>query len=191
MATHDTFENCIRSNISISGQAQWYAIQTYPHNEQMVVTELQRKGIKTYLPLRTEQHQWTDRRKQIQLPLFACYVFVHGVASIPFNNTVIRTRRVIRILGGNQPVPIPEAELESIRILISSKEQFSPHTYLTIGQRVRIRGGCLNGLEGTLISHERFDTLVISTELIQHYVAVRVSGYDIELISNLTKMHNN
>jgi hypothetical protein len=53
--------------------------------------------------------------------------------------------------------------------------------FLTAGQRVRIRGGCLDGLEGILKENDA-SHLVISIESIQRSVAVQIEGYELELI---------
>jgi hypothetical protein len=53
--------------------------------------------------------------------------------------------------------------------------------FLTTGQRVRIRGGCLDGLEGLLQKNDA-KRLVISIESIQRAVAVQIEGYELELI---------
>jgi hypothetical protein len=49
------------------------------------------------------------------------------------------------------------------------------------GQRVRIRGGCLQGLEGVLLQHEE-GKLVISIESIQRSLAIEIKGYELELV---------
>lgn len=158
----------------------WYAIQTYAQNEKTAVAELQRRGITTFLPLRVEQHQWSDRRKRIEVPLFPCYAFVQGVASAEFRQSVARTQRVIRLLGTNEPVPVPDAEIDSLRILVSANASSSPYAFLNVGQRVRIRGGCMDGLDGILVRNDGEDKLVVSINLIQRSVAVHVQGYDLE-----------
>ena len=56
------------------------------------------------------------------------------------------------------------------------------HSYLQVGQRVRIRGGCLEGLEGILVAKNGDQSLVVSVEMIQRSLAVRVSGYQLERI---------
>jgi hypothetical protein len=45
---------------------------------------------------------------------------------------------------------------------------------------VRIRGGCLHGVEGTLIDCEEGRKCVVSVNLIQEAVAVTLDGYAIE-----------
>jgi hypothetical protein len=50
-----------------------------------------------------------------------------------------------------------------------------------VGRRVRIRGGCLDGLEGILEQNQE-KSLVISIESIQRSVAIKIEGYELELI---------
>jgi hypothetical protein len=54
------------------------------------------------------------------------------------------------------------------------------HPYLTVNQRVRIRGGSLDGVEGVLLAKNTDQSLVVSIDLIQRSVAIRVSGYELE-----------
>ena len=50
------------------------------------------------------------------------------------------------------------------------------------GNRVRIRGGSLDGMEGILVRQGRDQSLVVSVELLCRSVSIRVEGYDIESI---------
>jgi transcription antitermination factor NusG len=52
---------------------------------------------------------------------------------------------------------------------------------LSVGQRVRVRGGALDGIEGILLSRNGDRTLVISVEPIQRSLAVSLDYYDVEL----------
>jgi hypothetical protein len=47
---------------------------------------------------------------------------------------------------------------------------------------VRIHGGALEGVEGLVVSGDGHDTLVVSVEAIQRSLAVRIRGYDIEIL---------
>jgi transcription antitermination factor NusG len=79
-------------------------------------------------------------------------------------------------------VPIPDDQIEAVRNLISGELPWSSHPFLKIGQRVRIRSGALNGLEGVLTSRNGDRTLVISVDAIQRSLAVRVEGYEVEAV---------
>jgi transcription antitermination factor NusG len=54
------------------------------------------------------------------------------------------------------------------------------HEYLRVGQRVRICGGALDGIEGVLNAIQNERTLVISVDLIQKSVAIRIDAFEVE-----------
>jgi transcription termination/antitermination protein NusG len=159
-------------------QRQWYAIHTRSQHERAVVSHLSGRGITTFLPLVSEIHRWSDRRKTVEVPLFSCYVFVH-VELVPDTwAKVSQINGVLCFIGmGREAVPIPESQIESIRTLLSSKLPYANYPFLKIGQRVRIRGGSLDGIEGILVARNGDHTLVISVEPIQRSIAVRIDGY--------------
>jgi transcriptional antiterminator RfaH len=160
--------------------SHWYAVQTRVHQERIVKERLAGQGVTTFLPLITELHRWSDRRKKIELPLFSSYVFVRFA---PTPQELLRVRcvgGVVRIIGsGGAGTPIPDEEIDSIRMLLSQRPPWYSHPFLKSGQRVRIRGGALDGLEGIFLSRGGDDTLVVSVAAIQRSLAVRISGYDI------------
>ena len=162
--------------------ANWYAVQTRARSEKMIAERLQEQGLPTFLPLVTEVRRWTDRKKKVHLPLFSCYVFVRMDAS---NNDermrVYRTNGVFRIVSMHgEAVPIPDEQIDALRAVVTQRVPWSEHPFLKIGQRVRIRGGSLEGVEGVLLSNNGDRTLIISVDAIQRSLAVRVEGYDVE-----------
>ena len=162
--------------------ANWYAVQTRARNEKVISERLQEQGLTTFLPLVTEIRRWSDRKKKVELPLFSCYVFVKLVAS---NNDermrVYRTNGVFRIVSmRGEAIPIPDEQIDALRTVVTQQVPWSEHPFLKIGQRVRIRGGSLEGVEGVLLSRNGDRTLIISVDAIQRSLAVRVEGYDVE-----------
>lgn len=79
-----------------------------------------------------------------------------------------------------QGTPIPDAQIDAVQTLISQELPWSNHPFLKIGQRVRIRGGALDGVEGIFQARNGDTTLVISIDAIQRSMAVRIEGYDVE-----------
>lgn len=51
------------------------------------------------------------------------------------------------------------------------------------GYKVRVRGGCLDGVEGTVLRAERGDRLVISVGQIQRCVSVPLKTCEVEPLS--------
>ena len=159
----------------------WFAVLTRSRHEKKVDAALSGEGITTLLPLVTEVHRWSDRRQTVQLPLFPCYIFVR-IAPIPAARlSVLRTLGVISFVGVHgQGTPIPDQQIDDLRTLLTNKIALDPHPYLKVGQRVRVRGGCLDGIEGVLVAKAGEDKVVISIDTIQKSLAISVKGYEIE-----------
>jgi len=164
-----------------AGDLAWYAIQTIPKHERKVASELQRKDLRTFLPLFPVKRQWSDRVRVLDLPLFPGYVFVCMSSAVDQRIAVLRTRGVTSFVGiRGMGIPIPEHQIAAIESIIDRKLHCSPYPFLNVGQRVRIRGGSLEGIEGILAEVKGDLSLVISVELIQRSLAIRVAGYRIE-----------
>ena len=168
----------------MSAEAEnWYALHTRPRHEKLIVQRLADRGVETYLPIVTEVHRWSDRKKKVELPLFSCYVFAKFLPKRTERLNVLRVSGVLGLIGsGGEGTPIPNEQIDSVRALIDGDIPWSSHPFLKIGQRVRIRGGALEGLEGILVARNGSQTLVISVDAIQRSLAVRVEGYQVEAV---------
>jgi transcription antitermination factor NusG len=161
----------------------WYALHTRPRHEKLVTHRLAERGVETFLPIITETHKWSDRRKSVQLPLFSCYVFAKLMPNRSDRLQVLRVGGVLGLVGSHgEGTPIPEAQVDAVRTVVDGAVPWSPYPFLKIGQRVRIRGGALEGMEGILVSRNGSNTLVISVDAVQRSLAVRVEGYQVEAI---------
>lgn len=162
---------------------KWFALQTRARHEKVVVRRLLDKGVTTFLPLVRQVHRWSDRRKTVELPLFSCYVF----AKLPARNEerlrLLVVDGVLRFVGDHGlGTAIPDEQIDAIRTLMEEQLPYCSHPFLKIGQRVRIRSGALDGVEGILVSRSGEESLVISLDAIQRSLAVRIEGYDVEPI---------
>ncbi|MFZ0308146.1 MAG: UpxY family transcription antiterminator [Candidatus Sulfotelmatobacter sp.] len=159
----------------------WYALQTRSRHEKIVVQRLEERGVTTFLPVVTEVHRWSDRKKSVQVPLFHCYVFAKFAPNRSERLRVLRVDGVFGLIGARgEGAPIPDEQIDAVRGLVEGQLPWSSHPFLKIGQRVRIRSGALNGMEGILVSRNGDRTLVISVDAIQRSLAVRVEGYEVE-----------
>jgi transcription antitermination factor NusG len=156
-------------------------VQTRARHEKVIAQRLRDRGVTTFLPLVREVHGWSDRRKTVELPLFGCYVFARILPRNEDRLRVLVVDGVLRFVGpGGQGIPIPEEQIEAVRKLVEEELPFCSHPFLKIGQRVSIRSGALNGVEGILVARSGERTLVVSIDAIQRSMAVRIEGYDVE-----------
>jgi len=90
---------------------------------------------------------------------------------------------VLRFVGvRGEGVPIPDSQIHAVRTLLSSSLSYQICPFLQIGQRVRIRGGTLDGVEGILAGRKGDRTLIISVEPIQRSLSVRIDDYQVEAV---------
>jgi len=159
----------------------WYAVRTRSRHEKVVERQLQAQGIDVFYPVVNQIHQWSDRRKVVESPLFAGYAFVRIAPSPEERVRVLRTQGVVELVGGHgQGTAIPVEQIEAVRTLVTSNTPFAQHVFLKAGQRVRIRGGALDGVEGILVAQNGSRNLVISVEPIQRSLSIHIQGYQVE-----------
>jgi transcription termination/antitermination protein NusG len=163
-----------------AGCEEWFAVQTRARHEKVIAQRLRDKGVTSFLPLVREVHGWSDRRKTVELPLFSCYVFAKLVPVSADRLRVLQVDGVLSFVGPGLGTPISETQIDAVRKLVEEELPFCSHPFLKIGQRVRIRSGALDGVEGILVARSGERTLVMSIDAIQRSLAVRIEGYDVE-----------
>jgi transcriptional antiterminator NusG len=180
-ASNQSWEQPNMAPVAEPAMENWYALSTRARHERVVAQRLREQGVTTFLPLVTEVHRWSDRRKSVELPLFACYVFVKVPPTTEDRLRVLRVDSVLKFVGARGlGTPIAESQIDAVRTLIGQQVPWSSHPFLQIGQRVRVRGGALDSVEGILLSRNDDNTLVVSIDAIQRSLAVRIQGYDLE-----------
>jgi len=161
----------------------WYAVQTRSRHERVVAAQLREQGVSTFLPMITQIRRWSDRRKLVEFPLFSGYVFVHAAVSPQIRTIVLFSRGVAGFVAmRGEPLPIPDEQIDNVKELFAKNIRCAAHPYLKVGQRVRIRGGSLEGLEGILVAHNGDRKLVISVGTIERSFSIRIEGYDVDVI---------
>ncbi|MGH7231251.1 MAG: UpxY family transcription antiterminator [Nitrospiraceae bacterium] len=154
----------------------WYAIRTRSRHEKIVRSQLAGQNIENFLPTVKRWSQWKDRKKEIEFPLFAGYCFARF--SLEDRLPVLQSTGVVSIIGsgGQQPEPIPDSEIESLRLLVNTCLPYDAHPYLKEGMPVEVISGPLQGLKGRLIRKAKLCRLVVSINLIQQAASVEIDA---------------
>jgi transcription antitermination factor NusG len=151
----------------------WFALHVRRNCEKLVAVALRGKGYAEFLPLYQKLSQWSDRRKEIELPLFSGYVFCSF--EISQRLPILTIPGVIQVVSfGNKPEPIDEQELDLVRRFVTSGLYVEPWPFLKAGDVVAVKHGSLTGLEGILVEVKNRYRLVISVSLLQRSVAVEI-----------------
>jgi len=151
----------------------WYAGYTKCNHERVVKKLLYDKGVNTFLPEIIVPSRRKNRKILIKRPLFRNYLFIE-LDEIRENwMKVFRTPGLARICGNGRPMPIPDDDINSIRIFISSDRSLYPLPFLHVGARVQVTSGPLTGAIGILVREDRKKRrLSVSVELMGQSVVV-------------------
>ena len=84
----------------------WFAIQTLSRHEKVVRSQLEMRNVENFLPTMRQLSQWTDRKKEIEVPLFAGYCFARF--SLADRLPVLQSQGVVCVVGsGGRPELYP------------------------------------------------------------------------------------
>jgi transcription antitermination factor NusG len=130
---------------------EWFAVYTAPRAEKKASERLTIAGMEHYLPLQKVKRQWSDRVKEVEVPVVNGYIFVRIAPTM--------LEQVLKIYGivafvkeFNKPVPIPEKQLALLRFMVERSVEPIDFSIgeLTKGETIRVVKGELKGLVGEL-----------------------------------------
>lgn len=184
MGTHlECLSVGLPTSVSIDDQ-RWYVAYTYPRHEKSVADQLAHKGVESFLPMFTRISRWKDRSVKIEQPLFPGYIFTRISARERLK--IVSVSSVIRMLSFNEvPVPVNDADIENLMLCVRRGGTLQPHHFTAIGERVRVKEGIFDGLEGFVIRHHNGCSLVVTVALIQQSVSLEIEESYLERVPSL------
>jgi len=84
---------------------------------------------------------------------------------------------------GGQVAVVPQEEIQGVRRMLESSLIVEPHPFLRCGDRVRVKSGALEGIEGILLRKKNSFRLVLSIEMLQKAVAVEIDASLVERVA--------
>lgn len=160
----------------------WHVIYVRARHEKRVHEDLTVRRIESYLPLRKEIHQWSDRKRWIEVPLFSSYVFVRILPEE--SNAVYLTAGFVKFVSTNgKPSVIPDRQIEDIRRVIdcySTEVEVLEGSYA--GSEAEVIAGPLSGLRGEIIELVNGKTFVIRIDGLDKLLNVKVPVNAVRLV---------
>jgi transcription antitermination factor NusG len=148
----------------------WFALYVKPRHEKNVELILRGKGLEPFLPTYI---RLSTRSKRYELPLFPGYIFCRS--DITDYLLIRATPGVFSIVGhGNTPSPVPDEEVDRVKRLIQSGLTPKAWPYTSVGYPIRLESGPLRGVQGVIVDAEDKKWLVVSVNLLQRSVAVKI-----------------
>lgn len=169
-----------------SGRKVWRVIYVKARHEKCVCRDLADRGIESYLPLRKELRQWSDRRKWIETPLFSCYVFTRS-SQTELKRVYVIDGFVKFVSSNGKPSIVPDNQIESVKRLIeyhSNDIDVLEGDYS--GYEAEVIAGPLIGLRGKIVELINGKNFVVSIEGLDKLLSIKVSADAVRLISRVT-----
>jgi transcription antitermination factor NusG len=156
----------------------WYAGYTAARHEKRVAEHFMQRSVEHFLPLYEAIHRWNNGRHHVQLPLFPGYIFVR--IALKDRLRVLEVPGVVRLICFNSlPCPLPESDINKMMGAVNKGVLAEPYPYMTVGTRVEIRNGPLQGMTGILLRRQNKYRVVISIDLIMRSIVVEVEAGDV------------
>jgi len=133
-------------------ELRWYAVYTAPRAEKKVSERFVQEGIDHYLPIQTVKRRWSDRIKEVQVPVVNGYIFVR-INSTEFIKVTHVYGALSFVKEGGQPVAIPDKQMEGLRFMVEHADEPVEYSQESFehGETITIIKGPLEGMMGELI----------------------------------------
>jgi transcription antitermination factor NusG len=152
-------------------EPRWFVCHTKPRCEKKFDDLMQREGFAHYLPLIRSVRRYGTQKKTFTKPLFPGYVFTRIE---PERKTRIYQQDLIvrSLLVENEATFL--RQLEDVKIICASGLEAAIHPLMTKGRHVRVIGGPLHGLEGYVDDPVNPQGIVVSVDVLQQGLLVRL-----------------
>lgn len=151
----------------------WYAVRVRSRFEFVTSAALRDRGFAEFLPSYRSTRAWSDRAKEVEMPLFPGYVFCRLDAADPYR--VLNSPGVVHVVSaGKTMLPIEEREVIAIQNVCRSGLRTQPWPFLQVGRRIMVERGPLKGTEGIVTELKNECRLVVSITMLQRSVAAEI-----------------
>jgi transcription antitermination factor NusG len=133
-------------------EKKWYAVYVAPRAEKKVSERFVSLGIEHYLPLQKVKRIWSDRVKEVIVPVVNGYIFVK-INEADFKQIVNVYGALNFVSERGNPVSIPENQIITLQLMVDRAEavvEFSNEQFEK-GESIIITKGPLEGVVGELI----------------------------------------
>jgi transcription antitermination factor NusG len=129
----------------------WHALYVKSRAEKKAQLDLQAQGIETYLPVQRKLRQWSDRKKWVEMPLIAGYLFVK-ICRKEYDQVLQSNNVVSYVRFEGKAAIVPDDQIDYLKLMLSQQdnEVEVTHEKLKRGQIIEVVAGPLIGLKGKL-----------------------------------------
>lgn len=148
---------------------KWYAAYVRLFHERKTSEKLAAMGIESYVPVREEIHQWSQRKKKVQRVLIPQMIFIRGTEKERLEALTLSSISHYMVLRGeHRPAVIPDQQMERFKFMVDYSEETIEmmNSPLEPGQKIQVIKGPLAGLEGELIELEGKSKVIVRLDML-------------------------
>lgn len=160
---------CVESLTELSGS--WWVGHTKARCEKAFAWDLQRKDIGYFLPMVERTRIYNGKKQAVLLPLFSSYVFFCGSDADRY--VAMTTNRLCQTIEVKDQQTIIN-ELAAIEKALASKVRLDPYPFAAAGQRFRITGGAMKGMEGIVIKRTQKARFVLDVDILGQGIMMEI-----------------
>lgn len=159
----------------VNREYHWYVLYTRANHEAAAECYLRSCSIETFLPRHKVMHQWSDRKKWIEEPLFPSYIFAR-LSNREFERALQHSSIVFCIKSGGYPCYLPDEQIQTIMAIVENKichaisnDHFEP------GDVVEIGSGPLTGFPAEVVQCKGREELILRLGCINQNIKIITS----------------
>lgn len=168
---------------------RWIATLVQSNCEKSSATRLNKLGYETWIPAKTEIHDWSDRKKKIERLILPMVLFIR--ISPNEENWLRNQKYILKLLALPGSIEakrkfatsIPDKQLDDFRLMLEhSEEEVTIETELEVGMPVRVLTGPFAGITGFICNtRNKKGLLGIHIDCLG-YACTQVRSEDIEMV---------
>lgn len=164
----------------------WYVLHTKSRFENVVNEGLLSKNKEVYLPKILVRSKRRDRKKMIRVPLFPGYIFVKTDLDPYDHLDILKTAGAVRLIGDKTaPIPVPDATIDSLKIMVEADQLVTTGQRFNKGDRVVVTHGPFAGVTGIFVRYKGSGRVVVNIDALGQSASVEVGQEDVEIIPDI------
>ena len=150
-------------------ERKWYVAYVRLFHERKTAEKLAAMGIESFVPVREEIHQWSQRKKKVMRVLIPQMIFIHATPKERLEALTLASISHYMVLRGEHtPAVIPDRQMQQFMFMVDYSEETIEmyNSPLQPGQSIKVIKGPLAGMEGELIEIEGKSKVIVRLDLL-------------------------
>ncbi len=150
-------------------ERKWYVAYVRLFHERKTAEKLAAMGIESFVPVREEIHQWSQRKKKVMRVLIPQMIFIHATPKERLEALTLASISHYMVLRGEHtPAVIPDRQMQQFMFMVDYSEETIEmyNSPLQPGQSIKVIKGPLAGMEGELMEIEGKSKVIVRLDLL-------------------------